>query len=386
MLRTRIWKNAAAILSSLAVSSLLALALRPFLHNQAALLPFTLAVILASSYGGLGAGLIATVLSFVIADLFFMEPLFQFMAVYPGDYALLLVFLMFGVTVSTLNHVRLRANAALRETNLKLQAAAGELTRSNEELQRFAHSVAHDLQEPLRAIRSFTELFLNSNRRGMEQESVRLLDFVVEGADRMRRLIDGILEFAKAGHQTNAAKAEVETRAVAERALQNLQSAIDEASASVTLRSLPVLWGNEDQFLRVFQNLIGNAIKYRGEHPPVVQISALRNPGEWVFSVKDNGIGIPPEYHSQVFETFYRLHGAAQYEGSGVGLATCKRIVNSMGGRIWVESAPGQGSTFSFSIPNAGGAAESRDAKSSLKPKPAQASERGDERSRSAAG
>jgi signal transduction histidine kinase len=386
VLATRVWKNTAAILSSLAVSSLLALALKPFLHNQAALLPFTLAVILASSYGGLWPGLIATVLSFAIADLFFMEPLFQFLAIYPGDYALLLVFLMFGITVSALNHVRLRANAALRETNMKLQSTADELTRSNEELQRFAYSVAHDLQEPLRGVRAFTELFLNSNRMRLEQESVRLLDFVIAGADRMKRLIDGILEFAKAGHQTSAAKAEVDTQAVAERALLNLRSAIDEASARVTFTPLPVLWGNEDQILRLFQNLIGNAIKYRGEHPPAVQISASQNPGEWVFSVKDNGIGIAPEYHSQIFETFHRLHGAAQHEGSGVGLATCKRIVNSFGGRIWVESSPGQGSTFYFSIPNGEGSAESRDANSSLNPKPAQASRRSDEQGRSAAG
>jgi signal transduction histidine kinase len=380
--RIGIWRSIAVTAASLGVSSLIAFALRPFLHDQALLLPFTLAVIAVSFYG-LVPGLVTTALSFVLADYFFLEPRYQLLSVYPNDYAMLIVFLIFGVMVSLLNHVRLRANLALRETNQHMEVAARELIRSNDELQRFASSVAHDLREPLHVIRAMIELFLRSNRDRLDEESARILDFVVNGSDRMKRLIDAILEFAMAGHDPNSANVNVDTDAVAKLALQHLQKMSHDAK--ISFDSLPVVRGNEEQLLRLFQNLIGNALKYRDKHTPEIHLSASLHADEWVFSVRDNGIGIDPEYHDRIFETFQRLHAASEYEGSGIGLATCKRIVSNHGGRIWVDSQPGKGSTFYFTIPRETEAAEATD-NASIKPEPNQRNRPGKRQSRVAGG
>ncbi len=348
-----IWRSLGVVLLSLASSALIAVCLQPILHDQSQLLPFSLAVIAASSYAGLVSGIITTILSFVIADFFFMEPVHALLSS-SSDYALLVVFLMFGCSLSILNHLLKRANRAVLERS-------EALARSNEELQRFASSVAHDLREPLRGIRAFTELFLSSQRGKLDEESARLLDYVLSGADRMKRLIDAILEFARAGKETCLNRADVDTAAVVRAALQHLQSAIDNKHATIRLEPLPIIFADEEQLLRVFLNLIGNAIKYhKGGNLPEIVVSARAVHNEWTISVKDNGIGIDPKYHDRIFDTFQRLHSASEYEGTGLGLATCKRIVQQHGGRIWVESEPGKGSTFCFTIPNPSQAAASR--------------------------
>jgi light-regulated signal transduction histidine kinase (bacteriophytochrome) len=225
-----------------------------------------------------------------------------------------------------------------------------ELIRSNEELERFAFAVAHDLRAPLRSIETMTQLFLERSADTLNEESAQLLDFVVSSAQRMDRLIQNLLEFATVGQQ--AETSEVDAQAVAELSAQNLQEAIDQSGAAIVIESLPVIRANEGQLLRLFQNLIGNAIKYRGENTPEILIAASSAAGKTVFSVKDNGIGIDPQYCQQIFDPFRRLHAESEYEGTGVGLAICKRVVQQHNGRIWVRSKPGEGSTFYFTIPD----------------------------------
>ena len=225
-----------------------------------------------------------------------------------------------------------------------------ELIRSNEELERFAFAVAHDLRAPLRSIGTMTQLFLERNAGNLNEESAQLLDFVVDSAVRMDRLIQDLLEFATVSQQ--AETSEVGAKAVAELAAQNLQEAVDQSWAIIVIESLPVIRANEGQLLRLFQNLIGNAIKYHGENPPEIHIAASSSAGRTIFSVKDNGIGIDPQYHQQIFDPFRRLHTDSEYEGTGVGLAICKRVVQQHNGRIWVKSRPGEGSTFYFMLPD----------------------------------
>ena len=377
-----IGKRILVVLCSLAASSVLAFALKSLLHNQAQLLPFTLAVIAASTYGGLWPGLITTLLSFLISDYFFTEPLYEFLPSGAPDFARLAVFLTFGIAVSVVSHLRLRASLALQESNRRTELARQELARSNEELQRFAHTVAHDLREPLRGIRAFTDLLLESNRGKLDPKTTGFLDVIVDSADQMNRLIEGLLEVAKAGYEARQARVELNTRRVAELALEPLRRPIEEAGAKVAYGWLPVVRANEGQLLRLFQNLIGNAIKYRGPSTPEIHISARSDTDEWVFAVRDNGIGIDPHSRHRVFEIFQRLENPSQQHGSGVGLAICKQIVESHGGRIWVDSLPGQGSTFFFTIPREGGAAQAP----APVPLPPKRSESGDSQSRAATG
>jgi len=317
-------------------SSLLAFAFQPLLHDKAQLLPFTLAVIAASTFGGLVPGLITTVLAYLIGDFFFIEPRFSILST-GDDLALLGIFLIFGITVTLLNH---------RISKTKLA-----LLRSNDELHHFAHSVAHDLQEPLRGIRLMTELFLIENRGGLDGKSSHLLDTVVASADRMQRLIRAILDFAAAKEAPNDEMQPVASQGVAQEALEQLQGSVEETGAIVRIDKLPRVRGHREQLVRLFQNLIANALKYHGDRVPEVDISAeVHNIKGCVFSVHDNGIGIDRRCFDKIFQPFQRLSRGTNAAGSGLGLATCKRIVEAHGGRIWVESEPGKGSTFRFTL------------------------------------
>jgi signal transduction histidine kinase len=260
-------------------------------------------------------------------------------------------FLVINVAISFLRHSPRNANHALEKTNTALQDAVRQLSRSDAEFEGFCFTVAHDLLEPLRSIRATTQLFLSRHEGALDQDSAEMLGFVVKGADRMKTLILDVLEFAKMNHAVTASQ--VDARAVVESALRYLQEAIDQSGAKITINSLPVVQMNEEHLFRLFLNLVGNAIKYCGEMAPDIHISASPRGEQWVFSVGDNGIGIDSEYHDQIFDPFHRLHDQSKYEGSGVGLAICRRIVERYHGRIWVESQPGRGSTFSFTIPSA---------------------------------
>ncbi len=220
------------------------------------------------------------------------------------------------------------------------------LERSNRDLTQFAYVVSHDLQAPLRAVALYTELLMQ--RTPPSPETAPFSQFIQQGVEQMQILIRDVLRFAQFSDVKPASKP-VNMEEVVEHALKNQQGWIEKERAVVTHDPLPTIPGEETHFLQIFQNLIGNALKYRSADPPRIHISATQEGGRWRFSVTDNGIGIPAEYQGQIFEPFKRLHGA-ENPGTGVGLAICKRIVEALGGKMWVESEPGRGSTFYFTL------------------------------------
>ena len=235
-----------------------------------------------------------------------------------------------------------------------LERKAEELESSNAELEQFAYVASHDLQEPLRMITSFTQLLSKRYKGKLDSEADEFISYAVDGASRMQALIRDLLEFSRVG--TRVAEFEqVNCELALEKAIQNLRTAIDESGAAVTHDPLPTVTADRTQLIRVFQNLIGNAIKFRGKAQPEIRVSVNREGKEWVFSVQDNGIGIDPEYKERIFAVFQRLHSSSDYQGTGIGLSICRKIVERHGGRIRVKSELGKGSTFYFSIPVKGG-------------------------------
>ena len=226
-----------------------------------------------------------------------------------------------------------------------------ELVQSNMELGNFAHVASHDLQEPLRMISSYLQLLERRYKDRIDPEATEFILYAVEGAKRMKKLIQDLLALSRAGTQP-ATFRPVETQDLFDATCANLALAIEESGAEITSDALPEIVGEPGLLSQVFQNLISNALKFRrkGEKPHV-HVSARNAGANWVFSVRDDGIGIERRHQERIFGIFERLHGADQYEGSGVGLAITKRILERHGGRIWVESAPGQGSTFFFELP-----------------------------------
>ena len=225
------------------------------------------------------------------------------------------------------------------------------LRRSNEDLEQFAYAASHDLQEPLRMVSLYTELLGRSYRGRLDSEADQFIEYAVEGATRMNRLLKGLLEYSQAGDHSTAT-ATIDTEAALAEAIQMLGASIHESGARIAHDPLPRIYLPETQLVQLFQNLIGNAIKYRGTDAPLIHVSAARQETFWRFAVRDNGIGIEPEYANQIFGVFKRLHKAA-YPGTGIGLAICKRIVERAGGKIWVESRLGEGATFYFTLPEA---------------------------------
>ena len=235
----------------------------------------------------------------------------------------------------------------------ELKRTAAELTRSNAELEQFAYIASHDLQEPLRMVASYTQLLAKRYKNKLDSDADDFIEYVVDGASRMRVLIDDLLTYSRIGTHGRPFEP-TDCEEVLERVFANLQMAIHESGAIVTHNHLPTVTADPSQLEQLLQNLIRNAIKFHSEEPPRVHVSAEENATEWLFSVRDNGIGIDPEYANRIFVIFQRLHGRGEYPGTGIGLAVCKKIVQRHGGRIWVESQPGKGSTFYFTIPNAG--------------------------------
>ncbi len=231
----------------------------------------------------------------------------------------------------------------------RLNETLAELARSHAELEQFAYVASHDLQEPLRMISSYTQLLARRYQGRLDADADEFIAYAVDGANRMQRLINDLLTFARVGKRGKFEPADC--AAALWQAINNLKAAIDASGADVTHDPLPTLMADRSQMVRLFQNLVGNSIKFHGEEPPRIHISAEQKGQEWIFSVSDHGIGIDPQYAERIFAVFHRLHTREEYPGTGIGLAVCKKIVEHHGGRIWVESELGKGSTFRFTIP-----------------------------------
>jgi light-regulated signal transduction histidine kinase (bacteriophytochrome) len=226
-----------------------------------------------------------------------------------------------------------------------------ELQRSNEELQRFAYVASHDLQEPLRSIISFSQLLARRYEGRLDTDADEYIGFIVEGGNRMQRLIEDLLQLSRI--ETTARPLEpTDAGEVVDGVLRAMETPIREAGATVEVEPLPTVMADAAQLAQVFTNLIANALKYRRpDVPPAIRISAERAGRVWRVAVADNGIGIEPEYYGRIFVIFQRLHTQEKYDGTGIGLAVVKKIVERHGGKVWVESTPGEGSTFLFTLP-----------------------------------
>ena len=236
-------------------------------------------------------------------------------------------------------------------TNKHVQDA---LTESNRALEQFAYAASHDLQEPLRTVAAYAELLARCYKQQLGSEAEELLERIVNGAKRMSALVQDLLTYARMTTEVDRPSSYALDQDL-ETALTQLQQRIAESKAVVTHDPLPEIQVDQGQMVRLFQNLVGNALKYQRPHvPPVIHVSAQRQKSEWVITVQDNGIGFDPKHAKRIFSPFERLHSQEEYEGTGVGLAICRRIVEGHGGRIWAESEPGQGARFRFSLPLAG--------------------------------
>jgi PAS domain S-box-containing protein len=242
------------------------------------------------------------------------------------------------------------AEAALRAAHDDLERKAKELQRSNAELEQFAYVASHDLQEPLRMIGSYTQLLERRYASRLDSDALEFMHFIVDGATRMKQLIEDLLAYSRVGTRGKALQ-RVSMKAVYDRAVLNLRGAIEQSGVIVASDVLPEVWGDDVQLAQLLQNLIANALKFRREAPPRIHLGVSENEREWTFCMSDNGIGIEPAYFERIFMVFQRLHTRDEYPGTGIGLAICKKVVDRHGGRIWVESEPGAGSRFSFTLP-----------------------------------
>jgi PAS domain S-box-containing protein len=247
---------------------------------------------------------------------------------------------------------RRRAEAALRESTETLRRTLDDLARSNRDLQQFAYVASHDLQEPLRMVSSYTQLLARRYKGKLGADADDFITYAVDGATRMQRMITDLLAYSRVS-TTGKEPSPADCEEILARTLDNLRTAIDESGAVVTHDPLPVVHGDSAQLGQIFQNLIGNALKFHGDVPPWVHVAVEQTADGWTFAVQDHGIGISPEFSDRIFVLFQRLHTRDEYPGTGIGLAICKKVIDRHGGRIWVESEPGAGSTFYFTIPSA---------------------------------
>jgi PAS domain S-box-containing protein len=236
-----------------------------------------------------------------------------------------------------------------KQAEEKLKQTLAELERSNNDLEQFAYAASHDLQEPLRTISNFSQLLERRYKGKLDAKADQFIGFIVDGTTRMQEMIDDLLAYSRVSTRAKPFEA-TDFKTVFDHALTNVKMAVEESGALVTYDPLPTIMVDASQMVQLFQNLLSNAIKFRKEKPRIT-VSAVKRGNEWLFSVQDNGIGIAPEFMEHIFKMFQREHASAEYPGTGVGLAICKKIVERHGGRIWVESEQGKGSIFYFTIP-----------------------------------
>lgn len=350
--------------------------------SKAPSLLFLLGVIISAWLGGLGPSLAATILSVATLNYFFFEPAYSF-ATTSTELLELVVFAVVSILTSKLVDDRRKAQQELRRANLELtqtnrelerrveertrdlsraneqltidlaerERIQRELARSNHDLEQFAYTVSHDLQTPLRMISSYIDLVTQRYQRQLDSEVQEFLGYVHSGARRMHQLITDLLAYSRVLGNRRDRFEWVDCTAAIQWTLMALNPAMKETAATVTYGELPKVFGDQSQLIQLFQNLIGNSLKYHSQEPPVIHVSAARDGDVWTFTVEDNGIGIEPEYHDQIFAVFKRLHGEEEYSGTGIGLAVCQKIVEHHGGRIWVESESGRGARFRFTLP-----------------------------------
>lgn len=247
-----------------------------------------------------------------------------------------------------------RSNRTLKQLNARIEEQNRKLQSYNEELRQYAYVASHDLQEPLRTIGSFITIIKRRYTDNLDEQAHQYMNFVTDGVSRLQRMLKDLLSYTRIEREKTDFEW-VESGEIVQFVISSLQQIIQETSAQITLdeNALPAVYGNRSRLAQVFQNLIGNAIKFRAEAPPVVEIGCLTQPNtaEHIFYVKDNGIGIPEDFREKMFEMFTRLHSKEVYSGSGIGLATCRKIIENHGGRIWAESEPGMGSAMFFTLP-----------------------------------
>ncbi len=249
-----------------------------------------------------------------------------------------------------LDNARLFAES--RQAQEAIQRSNEELRQANLELEQFAYSASHDLQEPLRMVGIYTQMLKKKYAGRLDAAADEYISYTIEGATRMEQLIRDLLLYTRSTALKHPPDAAVDATAVLDRALGNLRAVIEESAAVIEHDTLPQIHMHQVHLQQLFQNLIGNALKYRSKAPPRVAVRAQAKPDTWIFSVADNGIGLDKRYAEHIFGIFKRLHHAGEYSGTGIGLAICKKIVESYGGCIWVESEPGKGATFFFSVPD----------------------------------
>lgn len=349
------WKSYPVSVLCVAVAVLPTLAVRPLFDDKTPIAFFALAVILSAAYGGLGPGLLATSLS---ALLLFLQPEMGVAAL--AAHASAMVLAVIGVACSIAIQKLRSANASLSRTlrdkdhmeavNEELFERTEILSQANEELERFAYTVAHDLAAPLRGISLLTELLIQRNQENFKEDSKECARMIVSDVQRMHSMIQGLLDYTIAVRDPSRTAAADCGTAVG-RVLQDLRVPIEASGAVITFDSLPAVPMNEEVLVRVFTNLIGNAIKYRGDGRPRVHISVEARGNDWTFCVADDGIGLDMKHADEIFGMFKRLHGPDHFEGNGIGLALCKAAIERHGGKIWVESEPGKGSKFLFTLP-----------------------------------
>jgi light-regulated signal transduction histidine kinase (bacteriophytochrome) len=247
-------------------------------------------------------------------------------------------------------NVYFRDVTELKKAENILKLKIGELTHLNEELEQFAYISSHDLQEPLRMITSYLQLLQRKYQGNLDDKADKYINFAIDGAARMQNLIIDLLEYSRVGTVDEEPES-IDCEFILDKVLSNIKAVIKENNATISHDPLPEVMADSTQLVQVFQNLILNGIKFHGEETPKIHIAAEKKASEWVFSVQDNGIGIDPQYSERIFEIFKRLNSRERYPGTGIGLAICKKIIERHGGRIWVESELGKGSTFYFTLP-----------------------------------